>query len=335
LKNLSDDFINNITDEQLIEIISERISKKESEHTKLKNYLSKLNFMHLEEKSKNELLDELADLSSRLAHLEEHRSRFLSIVRNIFNNPLFGMLTIIDSTQNELSTNQTLKSNGEFLFLKENIEMLNNELLYLNFQINNIVSAAEIEDSQLELNISSFSLNKKIDEIVSSLKFSLQDGLITIVKKMEDNIWVAQDDEKISLILSNLVANAISLNQGNEPVLINVEKSEESVTIEIKNNGVYDLKENEIFAAYKQLNEGYDRESQGLGIGLTIVKSLSDFLGAEVNFYSEDNTQTVFSVKFPNLKDINDSKDNDEFDLFFDEDFDFDFNDKQNNNILF
>jgi K+-sensing histidine kinase KdpD len=282
-----------LTDDELIELVTERIRSKSSNIGEI-----------------DSILADIERLNIKLAKSEEHRSRFLSIIRNSFHNPLFGMITLVDSIKKEVKEESSIF---------EKVSLLNLELQSLNYQINNVVSASEIEASQLEMNISTFSLQLLLQDVDSSLLFLKErtGSSVKIDNSIED---IVQDREKLQVILTNLLSNAISLNTDkSEPILIKVFSDESLIVIDIINSGEVALSRDTLFSAFKESEgEHYNRESQGLGIGLSIVKSYMEFLGAEIS-YTVDDGHTRFRAIIDNLQTAEEDES-----ISFDFDFDFD-----------
>jgi light-regulated signal transduction histidine kinase (bacteriophytochrome) len=289
-----------LTDDELVELVADRIKTKGSSRG-------------VEVES---ILADIERLNMKLAKSEEHRSRFLSIVRNSFHNPLFGMITLVDSIKRELKEDSAIS---------EKVDMLNMELQFLNYQINNVVAASEIEASQLEMNLSEFSVKALFADIDNSLQFLKErsGSSIKISSEVDD---IVQDREKLQAILVNLLSNALTLNTEKEkPVRVSIFSDENLIAIDIINSGEMELSKDGIYTAFKESRgDHYNRDSQGLGIGLTIVKAYIEFLGGEINFDVEDG-ETRFRIIIDSFEKSSEEDDT----LSFDLDFGFDFDEEE------
>lgn len=100
----------------------------------------------------------------------------------------------------------------------------------------------------------------------------------------------------------NLVGNAVKYSSQEESPRVEVfsEQLEDAVVYYIKDNGIgMDLQDgNNIFDIFKRLpnTEGFE----GSGIGLSIVKRITDRLGAKIDVASQLQVGTTFSVSFGN-----------------------------------
>jgi two-component system nitrogen regulation sensor histidine kinase NtrY len=102
-------------------------------------------------------------------------------------------------------------------------------------------------------------------------------------------------------VMNNLLKNAIQATQNREngKITVRLELNEKSVKIEVQDNGVGisdELKER-IFVPH------FTTKSTGSGIGLSVVKQITEFHQASIEFESTVNIGTIFRIELP-LKEI-------------------------------
>lgn len=114
------------------------------------------------------MLRKLEEMNRKLTHAEENRSKFMSIIKNEFNNPLFSMISLSKSL---------LKSSDD-----GKIQMIGNSLyeesLMLNFQIKNIINAAEIESGTMDLQLSKTNFTDVILQIKEELQYPINHKIL-------------------------------------------------------------------------------------------------------------------------------------------------------------
>lgn len=100
---------------------------------------------------------------------------------------------------------------------------------------------------------------------------------------------------------ANLIANGIKYNRENGQVIVTVELAEEGLLITIADTGIGIPKEDQskIFAKFFRSSNAIHKETDGSGLGLSVVKSYLEEANAQVWFESEENVGTKFFVQFP------------------------------------
>ncbi len=153
--------------------------------------------------------------------------------------------------------------------------------------------------------------NVQIENIFSDLKeyFDTMSGVLNkhiSIKYLNPGNpnEIFSDGEKIKHILYHLIDNAIKFSDDNSNILYGHKIKDDNIVFYVKNDGlpIPEDKRVKIFEAFERQENLNNELIAGLGIGLTLVKKLSELLGGEVNFIS-DKTQTTFFFTIPlNIK---------------------------------
>jgi len=280
--------INNFSDNELLQEVARRIEDGGRSYYQIEQMFHKIE-----------------QLNKKLIYAERYKSHFLSMLRNAFNNPLMGIVSIID----ELRDSPVNEANQKALTLLEN------EMFKLNFQISNLLSAAEIEMGIFEKNIVEFSFEKLITQIDKELSFLKQGHCKKINLEMDKDIRLEQDRDKIVTILRNIIANAFVFDEGVKPIVVKALLKSEQLEVTVINQGEYIINDEMLYGAFSQADNNYDRVSQGLGIGMSISKAFIDFLGGTID-YTSKNSKTLFHVSFK-IKEFDEDDPFTNFDLNF------------------
>lgn len=107
---------------------------------------------------------------------------------------------------------------------------------------------------------------------------------------------VRLDRGKVKLVLQNLIGNALKFAAGGK-IDVTASGAESRLTFEVRDNGVGISEENlaKIFDMFQQL----DTAAPGVGLGLHIVKRVTERLGGQVSVESNENAGTCFTVTIP------------------------------------
>lgn len=247
---------------------------------------------------KNSTLEEMAFLTKKLyvlnEKLKEHDSikgEFLSLIKNVFNNPLSSLLNLSSMMRKNEDTPKTQK-------MKLLLDM---ELRKLDFQLNNIFTAAEIEAGEIANYWSEVDLRLIIEEVKEAFSYLIEEKELVFVSDINVDRLIVSDAKKLHTIFANLISNACEYSFPTNKVIISANVEDDMLCMSVSNVGDVIAKEfkKEIFSRFKKVgvHESKARTSvDGLGLGLSIVSGLVESLDGEVE-YSSNEQATVFTIK--------------------------------------
>lgn len=120
----------------------------------------------------------------------------------------------------------------------------------------------------------------------------------------QEPIMMHSDREKVQVIVRQVVSNAIKFTKGGRvDIVLDLLPNGDvpSIRIRVRDTGVGILPEQmeRILQPFAQAQEVWTREEGGLGVGLTLVKTFCDMLGATFSIESEPGNGTTVTVVFP------------------------------------
>lgn len=268
--------MNNISDKELIEVVKKKFEEKD----KALFDLSRLN-------------KALEETNKRLLESERLKSTFLSNLKNELNNPMASILGLCE----ELRASDP-----------EKVEKINNiadslfyEALSLEFQLNNILMAAEFESGEFLIDMMKMEANSIINSVIKNFTPMINDKKISIVKQFNDPVWINSDPDKFRIIISNLISNAILFNKDGGRIIIDVELVQDVFFLSVKDDGigVPSDKLNVIFDRFVQLDEGSTKRFRGHGLGLSVAKAAANFLNGTISIASSPYFGSRFTLMLP------------------------------------
>ena len=229
----------------------------------------------------------------RERELNKLKTNFLSLVSHEFKTPLSGILTsIILLGKYNLAEQQEKRD--------KHIKIITDKVQYLNNILNDFLSLEKLETGNVNYNLSTFKLGKVMKEVVSNANILLKEGQTINYPDHIDEISLLQDEKIIELTLSNLIHNAIKYSSENSVIAIKVSQDLDITTLEIIDDGIGipKIDQKNIFNRYFRAENALLTE--GTGIGLNISKTHIENLGGSINFESEENKGTTFTISIPN-----------------------------------
>lgn len=137
--------------------------------------------------------------------------------------------------------------------------------------------------------------------ITGRMQADFQNKGVVLRADLADGLWVEGDEDKLSQVLINLLANALNYTPSGGLVQLRLSETEESVTVMVEDNGIGIAEDAlpHIFERFYRADHSRSRETGGSGIGLAIVKSIVEAHQGEVSVESELGEGSRFFVIFP------------------------------------
>jgi PAS domain S-box-containing protein len=241
---------------------------------------------------RKEAEEKIKDALQKEKELNELKTKFLSLVSHEFKTPLSGILT--SATLAEKYTKEEQQPKRE-----KHLVTIRNKVHYLNNILNDFLSIERLDSGRGQYKFSKFRLKRLINEVIYNANITLKDGQeISYPKDIED-VELFMDEKILELILSNLLGNAIKYSPENTSIQFMVDFHDDLIVFKIKDQGRGIPKKDQ-----KHIFERYFRAEnalldQGTGIGLNIAKTHLENLGGTIQFESEENKGTTFTIEVP------------------------------------
>ncbi|WP_295179758.1 PAS domain-containing sensor histidine kinase [uncultured Christiangramia sp.] len=241
---------------------------------------------------RKEAEEKIKDALQKEKELNELKTKFLSLVSHEFKTPLSGILT--SATLAEKYTKEEQQPKRE-----KHLVTIRNKVHYLNNILNDFLSIERLDSGRGQYKFSKFGLKRLINEVIYNANITLKDGQeISYPKDIED-VELFMDEKILELILSNLLGNAIKYSPENTSIQFMVNFHDDLIVFKIKDQGRGIPKKDQ-----KHIFERYFRAEnalldQGTGIGLNIAKTHLENLGGTIQFESEENIGTTFTIEVP------------------------------------
>lgn len=188
----------------------------------------------------------------------------------------------------------------------QNVRLSGNMLLSL---INDILDMSRIESGKVNItpvHADMETIFENIQSVMANLAATKDIGLSFDVSGIRDR-YVYADKARVDRILVNLVSNAIKYTEGSGTVQVRCEQTESSdpdcgiYRFTVKDNGIGMSEEfqKQMFEAFAREDNSTVRSIQGTGLGLSLVKKLSDIMGGSISCDSKLGIGSEFTVTLP------------------------------------
>ncbi len=228
---------------------------------------------------------------------EKRKEDFMKMVSHELKTPVTSIKGYVQLLLSMLKMDNSLSNSG--IPLKSSLERIDIQVGRLIRLISEILDISRLDDSQLILQKTKFSINDLVDHTIQDLKISNPLSEINIEHKFRGA--VNADKDRIEQVIINLVTNSIKYSPNSEKINIKIfQEQEGKVSISIKDFGV-GIPENHIKNIFKRFYrvDGKDEETfSGFGIGLFIVKEIIERHDGTIEVESEigKGSEFVFSL---------------------------------------
>ncbi|TFH39273.1 MAG: response regulator [Bacteroidia bacterium] len=235
----------------------------------------------------------------RLHETDKYKTEFVSNISHEFRTPLTLVTGLLDQLRNNLG--QTLDDNN-----LEKFEIIINNAQRIKELIDQLLDISRLETNSETLSVNKASLSDLVTTIAKSFFSLAQEKQIDFKFSFSDsnqNSWF--DEDKLEKILTNLLSNAFKFTKrkGKVDLLVKVENidnySSVIFTVSDTGLGIPPGEKEKIFERFYQLNNPGRNKNEGTGIGLYLVKKLTEMHHGSIKVTSKINKGSKFTVEIP------------------------------------
>ncbi len=229
--------------------------------------------------------------------IEKMQQEFFANISHELRTPLnliFGSLQLIKSVEKEVLE----KRNS----LNKYIDIIDQNSKRLLRLVDNLIDSTRMKCGYYEYNPKNYDIVSFVENISMSVAdFAKQNNIDLIFDTDVEEKIMAFDLEKLERIMLNLLSNSIKYNkaQGQIEVLLNDCNDTFVITVKDTGVGIPSDKLMYIFERFRQVENRFNKSTEGSGIGLSLVKDLIEIQGGTIEVKSELGVGSEFIIKLP------------------------------------
>jgi two-component system, sensor histidine kinase and response regulator len=251
----------------------------------------------------NERTQELRDAVIVAQTANQSKTEFLALLSHELRTPLTSILglsatllrlPLLNLTDRQQNYIQTIHNSGE----------------HLSELIDDILDFYKLEVGKTFLKVSEFSLSKLIKQVIEIVRAKAEQAKIAIEVQIINNgddvsqvsgrdLRFRGDTKRIRQILLNILINAIKFTPEQGTIVVRVWLEDRYAVFEVEDSGI-GIDEEQIprlFKKFHQLNPNYDRNYDGMGLGLAITQQLVELHGGWIDVESVVGSGSTFTVR--------------------------------------
>lgn len=239
------------------------------------------------------IVDAFNQLLARMKALDDSRQEFVSNVSHELKTPLTSMKVLADSLM--------AQPDAPVEMYREFMGDIAAEIDRENQIITDLLALVKMDKTAAELNVSAVNINELTELILKRLRPIARKKDVEVVLESIRPITAEVDEVKMTLIISNLVENAIKYNRENGLVKVTLDADHQMFSIEVADNGIGIPEESleRIYERFYRVDKSHSREIGGTGLGLAITRNAVLMHRGAITVTSLEGEGTTFLVKIP------------------------------------
>lgn len=221
----------------------------------------------------------MRDIALRAVASREAQGRFIGTMSHELRTPLNAIINGIQLLDMDAATSAQRSS----------FAMVARQARALRHRIDDVLDVASIEGGTLRLRPQPCSLASALDAMQESCApAAAEKGVLLTVQDCDPAVWMLIDAGRVEQVISNLVCNGIKFSPVGGETRVSIDASrigeqwQVQVTVSDSGCGIDESDQEAIFSPFVQVSEGDARCEQGVGLGLYIVRLISDAMGATI-----------------------------------------------------
>ena len=233
----------------------------------------------------------------KLAQANKMKTEFVSIASHQLRTPLSGIRWTLN-----LLNDGRVKDPADVADYIEMIKESNERMIRL---VNDLLDVSRIEMGKMVFMPKQTNIYVLVQKIVnSSVPFAQASNITLSLEAPETLPNILVDPEKISIVVQNLVDNAIKYIKGKGEVRVSMDTNEKFVKLSVKDSGVGipQIQQKHIFKKFFRSDNVMKNQTAGTGLGLFIARSIVETNGGKIWFESKEGEGTTFFITLPIYK---------------------------------
>ncbi|MGH7681619.1 MAG: HD domain-containing phosphohydrolase, partial [Candidatus Eiseniibacteriota bacterium] len=243
----------------------------------------------------NASMRQLEEATDRAQELGDLKNSFVSVISHELRTPLTNILARVEPLLDNVGS-ANLEMQRDFL------KVIDEESLKLKRLIESVLELSQLESGRLRMQREPLNLVDLIEETIAILRPQAEAKAITLhADPASSELIVEADRELLKRVLLNLGNNAIKFTTDGGHVTFHAASEGRAVHVSVEDTGIGIAKEEivKIFDKFYQADNKLTREYPGVGLGLSVAKSIVEWHGGEIEADSEPGRGSRFTVVLP------------------------------------
>ncbi|MCD4789931.1 MAG: tetratricopeptide repeat-containing sensor histidine kinase [Bacteroidales bacterium] len=232
----------------------------------------------------------LAKQKQQLEIANMTKDKFFSIIAHDLKNPIAASNSLSDLLYDNF---QDLTDDQKYDIIKT----IKKSAAFTYNLLENLLQWSLSQSGRIKFNPKTIDLEKIISNNLSLLAGNAQKKDISLISFVDKNTFILADEDMISLVIRNLISNAIKFSNHGEEVRVKAKTEENNITVSVEDNGIGMSKEDlmKIFRIDVNITAIGKSKEKGTGLGLILCKEFVEKNGGKIWAESELGKGSIFN----------------------------------------
>lgn len=240
-----------------------------------------------------EVGESIEHMMKRMKELDESRQEFVSNVSHELKTPITSIKVLADSL--------VMQENVPVEMYREFMTDIVAEIDRENSIITDLLTLVKLEKKTEALKIEKINVNEMVELVLKRLRPIAAKKNIELVFESFRPVSAEIDDVKMTMVVSNLVENAIKYNVLDGWVRVSLNADYQYFYLKVSDSGIGMPEESlsHIFERFYRVDKTRSRETGGTGLGLSITYNAIIMHKGDIKVYSREGEGTTFTIRIP------------------------------------
>ena len=238
----------------------------------------------------------MEEQNKKLMELNNVKNKLFSVVSHDLKGPVHTLKSALELLENEFITPEEFQKISKQLTvqLKNNSRLLDDLLHWAISQLEGFNPSPKF-----------INLKPLIEETIALFKSNADQKEIFLESRVEKELMAYADKDMISIVIRNLIANAIKYTTKNDSIIVKASRDKEKITVFVKDTGIgiSDSQKSKLFGTLGHSLNGTNNE-HGTGFGLMLCRDLLEKNAGHIGVESDENSGTTFFFTLPATESI-------------------------------
>ena len=233
---------------------------------------------------------------AKLKAVDQSRQEFVSNVSHELKTPITSIRVLADSLMG--------MEGAPVELYREFLSDISDEIDRESKIIDDLLSLVKMDKAAMDqMNAVQTSVNSLMEMILKRLRPIAKKRNVELIFESIREVSVDVDEVKLSLAFNNLVENAIKYNVENGWVRVTLDADHKFFYVKVADSGIgiSEGYQEHIFERFYRVDKARSRETGGIGLGLSITKSVILMHRGSIKVESREGEGTTFTVRIPLL----------------------------------